>query len=163
MYLYLLLCFLDLTFMTCMLAFDKISWQQMDLCWNVPTLGKFSEKFPCKVTIHSCPENGATHDLLYVERPRKILCCNCNGFLKQKGSNIFCKISQFVTAGASYFYYKRESYHIDQVNFELGTTQRGTNCTCDFLLGISLQFMETIDKQGLEVVFRSQSLPSRGS
>ena len=66
----------------------------MDLCWNVPTLGKCFEKFPCKATIHSCPENGATHDLLYVERPRKILCCNCNGFLQQKGSISFAR---FVT------------------------------------------------------------------
>ena len=52
---------------------------------------------------------------------------------------------------------------LDQGNFELGTTQRGRNSTCDFLLGISLQFIETIGKQALEVEFRSQSLPSRGS
>ena len=75
---YLLLCFSDLIFMTFMQALDKISWYYIDLSWNVPTFGKFSETFHCKVTIHSCPENGATHDLLYVERPRQILCCNYN-------------------------------------------------------------------------------------
>ena len=52
---------------------------------------------------------------------------------------------------------------LDQGNFELGTTQRGRNSTCDFLLGISLQFMKTIGKRALEVAFRSESLPSMGS
>ena len=113
---YLFLRFPDLIFMTCMLARDKISWQQIDLCWSVPTLGKYSEKFPYKATIHSFPENGATHDLLYVERPRQILCCNCNCFLQQKGQKFFCKICQFVTGGAFYFYCEFESNHIVHLN-----------------------------------------------
>ena len=88
----------------------------MDLCWNVPTLGKFSEKFPCKATIHSCFENGVTHDLPFVERPQQILCCNCNGFLQQKGLNFFLQDMLVCDWWCSYFYYERESYHIVHLN-----------------------------------------------
>ena len=47
-----------------MLALDEISWTQIDPCQADLTSAKFSEKFPCKVTICSCPENGAIHDFI---------------------------------------------------------------------------------------------------
>ena len=47
-----------------MLALDEIFWTQIDPFRDVPTSGKFSEKFPWKAAIRSCPENGAMHDLL---------------------------------------------------------------------------------------------------
>ena len=56
-------CYVGLVFVTCKLVFDKIIWRLRDPRQVVPTFGKFSERFLCKVAIGSFPENVVKRDL----------------------------------------------------------------------------------------------------